>query len=337
MDEANYAPLAPRLSQGDIVRAPIGVFARLADLAAPPPLKTRSEPLTYGDPAGVTLTIPWRPAGRADAGAGGDAEDRLVLRAWYAPAVVVTPDCGIDKEPRQILLAPILPLAALAPADRDGVRAGTFLMALYLPADPAMVFADGSTFAFPDSCVDFTRTTAVTPGLLAGQRMVALSDAQRDRFQEAWVRFLAGREISSTGTLAAAAGKRVRAVDTLESSRRRHTVLFTFDDDSIAVVYQEPRRRGGHLQEVRVRNGAFDPPEVQALAGSHLVLRFENEDRRDWNLACPELGLDACRLAAASTTPVLVRCPAEPGELRLANRDKRGTILRLRLVAPPTT
>jgi hypothetical protein len=327
MDESNYVPVAPRLSQGDIVRAPISVFARAADLADPAMLDAAPEPLAYGDPRGVALRVPWRAAPAS--------VEALALRAWHFPAVVVTPDCGIDKEPAQVLVAPVLPLAAAPPADRDGVRAGTFLMACHLPADPEMVFADGSTFAFPESYVDFTRTTAVAPGLVLDQRMVALSEAQCDHFQEAWVRFVAGREISSTGTVAAVVGKRVRAVDTLESSRRRHTVLVTFEDDSVVVLYQEPRRRGDHLQEVRVRGGAFEPAEVQALAGSNLVLRFENGDRRDWNVACPALGLASCRIAAAATTPVLVRCPEEPGALDLVNRDRPGAPLRLLVIPTP--
>jgi len=330
MDPLNYVPPGPRLSQGDIVRAPIGVFARAADLADPAMVDDAPAAPAYGDPRGIALHVPWRSLSGTE-----ETAAQLVLRAWHFPAVVVTPDCGIDKEPAQILVAPVLPLVAAAPVDRDGVRAGTFLMACHLPADPEMIFADGSDFAFPESYVDLTRTTALAPQLVLDQRMVALSEAQCDRFQEAWVRFVAGRELSSTGTVDAAAGKRVRTVDTLESSRRRHTVLFTFEDDSVIVLYQEPRRRGDHLQEVRVRNGAFDPPEVQAVAGSTIVLRFENNDRRDWNLACPALGLESCRIAAASTTPVLVRCPTAAGDLELVNRDKRGATLRLCIVAVP--
>ncbi|MBI3972369.1 MAG: hypothetical protein HY332_13905 [Chloroflexi bacterium] len=329
MNDANYVPLPTRLSQGDIVRAPIGVFGRRADLADPSLVDAAPAPLAYGEPHGTAVAVPWQTAAGADG--------PLVLRAWHFPAVVVTLDCGIDKAPPQVLVAPILPLMAAQPSERDGIRAGTYLMALYLPPEPEMIFADGSRFSFPESYVDFTRTTAVSLGLLMAERMVALSGAQVDRFQEAWVRFVAGRELSSTGTVAAAAGKRIRSVETLESSRRRHTVLFTFEDDSIVVLYQEPRRRGDHLQEIQIRGGTFDPPEVQAVAGSNLVLRFENEDRRDWRLAGEALGLSSCRIAAAATTSILVQCPQQPGELRLVNLDRRGQTLHLRIVRPAET
>ena len=324
MNSENYAPCSVRLSQGDIVRAPIGVFSRTADLADPSMLDAIDSPVALGDPRGLAARVPSLWVGQT----------RAVLRAWYLPAVVVSPDCGIDKEPAQVLVAPILPLSAADPASRDGLRAGTFLTALALPAEADLQLADDTCVAFPDSFVDLTRTTAVAPGLLRDERMVALSDSQLDRFQEAWVRFVALRELSSTGTLAAAAGRRIREVTTVGSSQRRHTIVFTFDDDSIVVLYQEPRRRGDHLQSVRIKDGAFTPSEIRALVSTNLVLRFESEDRRDWNISCKAAGLEPRRVLPSATTEVLIRCPDEPCELILINTDKRSAALRILITDP---
>ncbi|MBI3980194.1 MAG: hypothetical protein HY331_18620 [Chloroflexi bacterium] len=72
--------------------------------------------------------------------------------------------------------------------------------------------------------------------------MVALSAAHVERLQAYWVRFIALREISSTGTVAAAVGKRVARVKTVESTKKRHTVVLSFEDDSVLVLYQEAIR-----------------------------------------------------------------------------------------------
>jgi hypothetical protein len=322
VDAANYVPCGPRLSQGDIVRAPSGVFVAAADLSNPAEPSAADGPIPFGEPAGLAMPIPRLTVGGLP----------VVLRAWYLPAVVVSPDCGIDKEPAQVLIAPILPLAAARLEDQDGIRSGTFLSAFDLPADPALELADGSNAPFPHSFVDLTRTVPLTPRLLGQQRMVALSDDQLDRLQESFVRFVALREIGSTGTVAAAAGKRVQQVATVESSRRRHTVVFSFDDGSIVVLYQDPRRRGDHLQTVAIQAGNFAPGQVQALAGTNLVLRFENNDRRDWHLFGKEAGIQAIRLAAAATTEVLIACPDHPEEIRLINADRRSSVLSVWVV-----
>jgi hypothetical protein len=36
---------------------------------------------------------------------------------------------------------------------------------------------------------------------------------------------------------------------------------------------------------------------------------IENDDRCDWHLASPLLGIESCRVIVAATTTVLVRCP----------------------------
>jgi hypothetical protein len=249
-------------------------------------------------------------------------------------ALVLTPDCGIAKLPAQVLVAPILPLSVLPTEQRDGIRDGTLLGAAHLAADPDLRFADGSRAPFPESYADLGRAMPAAPGLLLDQRMVALSDDRLARLQEAWVRYGTGREISSTGTISAARGKRVADVRVLESSARRHTVVLRFDDGSTLVLYQDPRRKGSHLESVTVRRGAFAPAEVTALAGTDLVLRVENEDAREWTIACPALELANRKLAAADTTHVRLVCPEMPLDAEVVNLDRRREVLRVRVRDP---
>jgi len=164
--------------------------------------------------------------------------------------------------------------------------------------------------------------------------MVALSDAQAERLRAAWVRFVALREISSTGTTAAIEGKRVTRVRVAESSKKRHTVLLTFEDDSLLVLYQEPRRKGPHLQEVRLRNGAFSPPDIIARADGDLVLRLENDDHRAWQIAISDNTIEQRKLDGGTTTEILIRAPANPGEIVVTNVDRRNHSLRIRFTAP---
>jgi hypothetical protein len=321
----NYEPCGARLAQGDIVRAPVGAFVAIGDLQDPSLLGAEGPPLNLGDPQGIAVSLPRLCLGPAE----------VVLRAWYLPAVVVSPDCAVDKRPTQLLVAPIAPLAAYPRAEQDGIRAGTFVAAFDLPAEPSLRLADGTIFSFPQAVVDLGRTVPVSPTLIEDQRMFSLGASHIDRLQETLVRYVALREISSTGTIAACVGKRVAQASTVESSKRRHTVVLTFEDDSSLVLYQEPRRAGDHLQSVAVRGGAFSPASIRAFIATNLVLRFENDDNRDWDISCPEVGVEARRVAAASTTEILVHCPEEPCDLMIVNTAKRNAALRVQVVAPP--
>lgn len=325
MNPDNYVPCGARLSQGDLVRAPVGIFVPESALADPAMLDAEGPAVPFGDPRGIARSLPRLVVGT----------EPLVLRAWYWPAVVVSPDCAIDKQPAQVLLAPVLPLHAYTPQDQDGLRAGTFLAAFDLPPDPELALADGSRTAFPHAAVDLARSTTVSPELVLRQRMVALGERHVDRLHAAWVRYVAGRELSSTGTVAAAVGKRVARVKALESSKKRHSVLMTFEDGTLLVLYQEPRRAGAHLESVRVRDGVFEPARLQALAGTNLILRFENEDRRDWDAGCPALWAGAQRLPGGATTELLAWCPDEPDALTVTNLRKRSSTLLLEVVALP--
>lgn len=326
MDPSKYVPAGTRLAQGDIVRAPIGVFARAADLSDSA-LLTPGRTHLLADPAGIALPLPeTQLAGAA-----------LVLRAWYLPAVVVSPSCALEKAPPQVLVSPILPLLALPPRQQDGVRARTYLTAYALPADPALDLGDGSQAAWPESYVDLHRTTAVSPAILREARMVALAPDELDRLHEAWVRLVALAEISSTGTIAAAQGRRLLSARTVQTSSRRHTVLLTFDDGSLLVLYQDPRRQGTNVQSVHLGpGGAFDRAEVTALVDEHLILRFENDTQHDWGVTCPEMGIAPRMLPAGSTTDVLVQCPHEPGVAALRHTRRVPYTLRLVVNARPT-
>lgn len=325
MNPENYRPCAARLSQGDLVRAPVGAFARIEDIPDPSLLGEDGPPIKLGNLRGAASIVPRLRVSKAP----------VVLQAWYLLAVVISPDCDIDKGPAQVLITPLMPLDAYSPANQDAIKAGSLVAALDIPPDPDLRLADNSRTSFPHSVLSLRQATPVAPGLIMAQRMVALSESQIERLHNAWVRFVALREISSTGTIAAMVGKRVLDVSTVESSRRRHTVLLTLDDQSLVVVYQEPRRAAPHLQQIQVTKGAFSPKVVRALAGSELILQFENEDSREWFVTCPELGVESYRLTAAGTSRLPLRCPETPGEAVVVNSQKRASTLTVRYVAPP--
>ena len=242
MNPENYRPCGARLSQGDPVRAPVGVFARIDDIPDPSILGEDGPPIKLGDLRGAASIVPRLRVSKAP----------VVLRAWYLLAVVISPDCDIDQGPAQVLIAPLMPLDAYSPGNQDAIKAGSLVAALDLPPDPDLRLADNSRTAFPHSVMSLRQVTPVAPGLIMSQRMVALSEHQIERLHNAWVRFVALRELSSTGTIATMVGKRVVDVSTVESSRRRHTVLLTLDDQSLVVVNQEPQRVAPHLQQIRV-------------------------------------------------------------------------------------
>lgn len=312
MNLDNYCPCASRLSQGDIVRAPIGQFVGLRDIPDLAGLDSDGPALPYGDLGGIAMSVPRLRTPRT-----------TVLRAWYLPAIVVTPDCDIDKDAEQILLAPIFPLTSYEESARHALRAGEYVSAFMLPAEPAMQASDDTVFPFPESVVELGQTTTVAPSLIAAQRMVSLSETQIDRLQEAWIRFVALKEISSTGTVSAAVNQRIAKVAVVGSSKKRHTVVLLLDSGSALVLYQEPRRKGPQVASIKVSRGEFTPREVRALVGSDLVLRFENGDARAWDIACEELDLSSRTLKAADTTEVLIRCPDQPAQAAILNANKR--------------
>ena len=312
MNQDNYRPCAPRLSQGDIVRAPIGQFVGLRDIADLAGLDSDGPALPYGDLGGIAMSVPRL-----------RTPHTTVLRAWYLPAIVVTPDCDIDKDAEQILLAPIFPLRSYEEGTRHALRAGEYVSAFMLPAEPAMQTSDGTVFPFPESVVELGQTTTVAPSLTAAQRMVSLGETQIDRLHEAWIRFVALKEISSTGTVSAAVNQRIAKVAVVESSKKRHTVVLLLDNGSALVLYQEPRRKGPQVASIKVSKGEFTPREVCALIGSDLVLRFENDDARTWDITCGELSLPVRTLKAAGTTEVLIRCPDQPARTAILNTNKR--------------
>ncbi len=196
--------------------------------------------------------------------------------------------------------------------------------------------ADGSQAPGPEAYVDLHRTTAVSLHILRDSRMVALAPDQVDRLHEAWVRFVALAEISSTGTIAAAQGRRLVSARTAQTSSRRHTVLLTFDDGTLLVLYQDPRRQGANVQSVHLQTGgAFDRAEVVGLVAQDLILRFENDTRQDWEVTCPELGVTPRKLPAGSTTDVLVPCCPEPGVALLRHTKRVPHTLRVVVTALP--
>lgn len=312
-DAPDYIRCGARLSQGDIVRAPVSIVARARDLSSPPTdaLTLRYEPLPLGDPAGLTIPAPGLQVGIKQA----------FLRVWYQPAVVVSPDCGIEKQTQPILVAPLLPASAYAQNELDGIRADTALAAFLLPPAAQLVYPDGTRSAWPECVVNLARMTAMTQGLIIPERFTALGPSQLDRLQERLIRFFALNELSSTGTVEAMTGRTIRTVRVLESSRRRHTVELTLDDGRLFVLYQEPRRNGPHLEVVVLRNGRFSRATIYATPSTDLVLRFENEDSSDHHIECRRVDLHPANLPTASTTEVTVHCPDEPCHVVIRDLD----------------
>ena len=325
MDPANYQPLNARLSQGDVILAPVVVLGTLADLGDPGLSQDGSRPLALGDDLGTTVVLP-RTGRRADS--------PFVVRAWYVPAIVVSADCAIAKDD-EVLVAPIYPLDDAVPEDRAGIRAGSFVAAMALPSDPVIHFSDGQLGAWPESYVDFNQITSVTGALATEDRLFMLARPQLERLHYALARFLIVRELSTRGTLAAAEGKLVEKVTVVSSTSKRHTVMLTFADSSYIIAYQEPRQDAYALEIVTLKDGHFNRSNVQALTGQRLVLRFENEDRRDWHVIAKAVGLASQKISGTDTTHVEIVCPDQPMETEISNADKpQAPKLRLRIVQP---
>jgi len=302
-----------RFAQGDIILAPVGLFTAADLIEQPDSVDASGEVLTPKDIQGLARTIP-RLAIKGVP---------VVLRAWFMPAIVLSPDCSFDKDDAEsMVIAGIWPMEAYAEEDRDGVRAGTSLNGFHLPQDKAVTFRDGTSQDWPEAVVDLASETSINPRLVFDQRMIALSDSRLDLLQEALLRHYAGREISTTGTLEAVKGRTLVDIETVESSKRRHTVVLTFDDGTPIVLYQEPRKKADALQSLRIKEGLFDRATVAAKTGTNALLRIENEDARDWHLTCEELNLKAHLVGRAATTTIYLR-DLPPGTFNVVNSDKR--------------
>jgi hypothetical protein len=263
--------------------------------------------LTLDDPVGLALPLPSLLVG----------EEQVYVRAWYQLALVVSPDCGIAKGSLPVHVAPLRPAAGVPKNELDGLRADTSLNAFLLPSTESLTFTDGSQADWPEAVVDLARTTPITQGLIADQRLVALGESQVDRLQERLSRYFVLREISSTGSIEAAVGRRIIDVDVKGASKRRNAVTITLDDGSTLELYQEPRRRGPHLETIHIRQqGRFSRSELHAQVSTTLKLRFENDDSHDHYITCPEAGINSHHLPIG-TTDLTLQCPPVAGELVL--------------------
>ena len=174
---------------------------------------------------------------------------------------------------------------------------------------------------------------AVTQGLITSQRCIALGPSQIDRLQERLIRYFALKEISSTGTVEAMTGRTIQMVHVLESSKHRHTVELTLDDGRLVVLYQEPRRKGPHLEAIVIKDSRFSRALIHAAPSTDLVLRFENEDGRDHHIECQNANLQPTQLPPASTTQVPLRCPDAPCDLVVRDTDS-GQALTIQVAEP---
>ncbi len=317
-----WSPCGERFAQGDLLLAPVGLFTASDLLARPETIDEPGDGLTTKDIEGIAQTVP-----RLDI-----RGMPIILRAWYMPAIVLSPDCSFDKDGAdKMVIAGIWPMDAYGREDQDGVRSGTHLTGFHLPADTDVEYRDGAVGDWPESVADLASATTVDPTLVYDQRILRLSEAQLDRFQETLIRHYAGREISSTGTLEGVVGRRLAEVETIESSNRRHTVALFFDDGTPVVLYQEPRRKAEALQSIQVKNGEFARPTVAAVAGNDLLLRFENEDQRSWHVTCKPVDVLNHEIRPGTTSILLRELPE--GIHTFVNADKRQQTFSLEVAA----
>jgi hypothetical protein len=96
-------------------------------------------------------------------------------------ALLLTPDCEIDKDNRRWLVCPIKPLADLSGKFQDSIKRNRVVSALFLP---------GHLELFPDGYADFNQITTLEPAVVRqAERVVSLSDIGRIALYKQYVRW----------------------------------------------------------------------------------------------------------------------------------------------------
>lgn len=145
MSEYYQAP-DPRFSQGDIIE--LAPHTRLLD------------PVSYITRSSSGLTV------------GLGATEEVIAEARHQLAVILTPDCELDKKQTTFwLIAPIHPLAALLGQDQGNVRKNKVLKWLHLPAYGTSI---------PECFIDLATITTVKATVIQkAKRIATLSDSAR--------------------------------------------------------------------------------------------------------------------------------------------------------------
>jgi hypothetical protein len=159
-----YEAIQPKVSQGDILRVAPHCFL--------------SQPLTRLRPLGSRqYEMEVEPFSDFNEKTG----EIVAATAKRRLALVLTPDCEIDKQNRRWLVCPIQPLSDLSKDYQDILKRNRVLSALYLP---------GHLNHFPDGYADFNQITTLEPDLIrAAERLLSLSDLGRIALYKQYVRW----------------------------------------------------------------------------------------------------------------------------------------------------
>jgi hypothetical protein len=105
----------------------------------------------------------------------GGSSGTLLAQYRLATAIIITPDCEIDKpHTRTWIVSPVLPMTVLPESARDIVRQGRVFSKYYLPC-----FGE----SLPESFADLNHFSAVADSILRLKpRLISLSDVGRRAF-----------------------------------------------------------------------------------------------------------------------------------------------------------
>jgi hypothetical protein len=107
--------------------------------------------------------------------------EKVVATCKRRIALLLTPDCEIDKENRRWLVCPIKPIADLAGKYQDHIRKNRVVSAFCLPAYPGF---------FPEGYADFNHITTLDPSLVKqAERVTSLNNTGRIGLYKQYIRW----------------------------------------------------------------------------------------------------------------------------------------------------
>jgi hypothetical protein len=107
--------------------------------------------------------------------------ERVVATCKRRIALLLTPDCEIDKKNRRWVVCPIKPVAELSGTYQDTIKKNRVVSALFLP---------GYRDEFPDGYADFNQITTLEPAFIReAERVISLSDIGRIALYKQYIRW----------------------------------------------------------------------------------------------------------------------------------------------------
>lgn len=242
-----YAQPQDDWAQGDIVVVPTAILWAQGER----PAAVYPQPAPAPDGSASVVYDLWAEGGLLPAAA---------VECWLGPAIVVSDDCAIDKEfnarveellaaghseaqalavARQdetldptVLVAPLLPYSALRFASEGGVRTAQAVGYFPIVGSPEM----------DEGYADLGRIVPVSRRLLFGP-VASLSEGARSILRWKVAQYCAARNLSVDAEIAAAVGRTITRVQTVEDSKRRLVVDLELDGGAGRLrLRQEPRR-----------------------------------------------------------------------------------------------